>query len=332
MHFLIIGVGSIGERHLRNFLRIPGVRCSVAEPSDGTRRKIAAEYQVEAAYADYRETDLADYDGVVICVPANLHVPIAKDAISAGTHVLTEKPLAMSLDGVEELKRLRDEKGVVASVAFTYRSDPLIHEVRDIVRKGKLGAVRLIHGYSGQYWPRMRKDYPPKYAQSRETGGGVIPDCLVHTINYLEWVFGPAEEVAAKHWRLALNDIATEDTGFVSLRFAGGVVAQIGTCLVQRDTNSRLQFVAERGTIQMRGGEDALEIFHDDKGEWSRGEAVRGDRDDIFRDQAAHFIECIRGEAEPRCTLEQGEQTLRTVLAALASADGDGGFVKVSGV
>lgn len=329
MHFLIVGVGSIGERHLRNFLRIEGVRCSIAETNPATRSKMASEYPVEASYADYREADLAAFDGVVVCVPANLHVAIGRDVVSAGTHLLTEKPLAMSLEGVEDLKRLRDEKGVVASVAFTYRSDPLIAEARRIARSGELGAMRLVNGYNGQYWPRMRKDYPPQYAQRRETGGGVIPDCLVHAINYLEWIFGPAAEVAAKHWRLTLEDVATEDTGFVTLRFAGGEIAQIGTCLCQRDTNSRMQFVADRGTVQMRGGVDALEIFDDATGAWASGQARRGDRDDVFRDQAAHFIECIRGQAQPRCTLEEGEQTLRTVLAALDSADGDGRTVAI---
>ena len=199
MHFLIIGVGSIGERHLRNFLRVDGVRCSIAEVNPDTLKKMAAQYNVEAAYKDYREADLASYDGVVICVPANWHVPIATDILRAGTHVLTEKPLAMSLDGVDELKRLRDEKKKVVSVAFPLRTDPLFGEMKQRVESGEVGTVRVVNYYTGQYWPRMRKDYPPQYAQSRHTGGGAIPDHLVHLVNYLEWLFGPAQEVSHPH-------------------------------------------------------------------------------------------------------------------------------------
>jgi len=329
MHFLIVGVGSIGERHLRNFLRIDGARCSVAEVSADTREKIVAAYVVEEVYGDYRDADLASFDGVVICVPANLHVPIALDVISAGTHVLTEKPLAMSLDGVDELKRLRDEKGVVASVAFTYRTDPLIREIKERVESDDLGRARVINYYSGQYWPRMRKDYPPQYAQKRATGGGAIPDHLVHVVNYLEWIFGAPTEVSARQWRLALDDIATEDTGFATMRFAGGQVAQLGICLFQRDTNMRLQVICDGGTVQMLFDSDGLDIFSDAAGEWAKGREKHGDRDDLFRDQARHFIDCIRGEATPRCTIEQAEQTLRTILAILESSDGDGRFVDV---
>ena len=329
MHFLIIGVGSIGERHLRNFLRIDGVRCSIAEVNDRLRERIAADYHVQASHADYRDADLSAFDGVVICVPANLHVPIATDVVSSGTHVLTEKPLATSLDGVDALKRLRDEKGVVVSVAFTLRTDPLIRELKQLVESAELGAARVVNYYAGQYWPRMRKDYPPHYAQSRDTGGGAIPDHLVHLLNCIEWLFGPPEEVAARQWRLGLDDIATEDTAFVTMRFPGGQVAQFGVCLFQRDTTQRLQVIADAGTIRLDGECDALEVFVDSTGEWTPGSARRSDRDDVFRDQARHFIDCIQGKAQPRCTVEEAEQTLRTVLAAFESADSDGRFVKV---
>lgn len=329
MHFLIIGVGSIGERHLRNFLRIDGVRCSIAEINADLRDKIAGEYEVEKSYPDYHDADLSRFDGVVICVPANLHVPMATEVVAAATHVLTEKPLAMSFEGIDQLKRLRDEKGVVASVAFVWRCEPLVNEIKQRVNAGELGRVLLVNGYAGQYWPRMRKDYPPQYAQSRHTGGGAIPDSIVHTINYLEWILGPVAEVSASHWQLGLHDIATEDTAFTTLRFAGGQVAQLGMCQYQRDNNMRLQIIAEKGTLQMVGGSDALDIFNDKTSQWAKGTSRAIERDDMFRDQAQHFIDCIQGKATPLCSIEEAEQTLRTTLAALESADGDSRFVKV---
>ena len=332
MHFLVIGVGSIGERHLRNLLRIDGVRCSFAEVNPAARERVAAEYKVQASYADYREADLSGFDAVVICTPTNLHVPIASDVVSAGTHVLVEKPLAMSLDGIDALKRLRDEKNVVVSVAFTLRTYPRFREIKQLVDSAELGAVRVVNFYAGQYWPRMRKDYPPRYAQKRETGGGAIPDHLVHLVNCMEWMFGPPDEVSAKQWRLGLDDIATEDTAFVTIRFPRGQVAQLGICLFQRDTNLRLQVIADAGTIQVGGDSDALEIFVDRTGQWTEGRAHASERDDVFRDQAQHFIDCIQGKAAPRCTVEEAEQTLRTVLAALESSDGDGRFVKIERV
>lgn len=330
MHLLVIGTGSIGERHLRNALRLQGVACSIAEMNPRTRDRVAGEYPVAASYADYREADLASFDGVVICVPADLHVPIASEVVRAGTHVLTEKPLAMSLDGIEELKRLRDANHVVVSVAFTLRSDPIIAEAKRRIRDADVGPIRFATYKAGQYWPRMRKDYPPAYAQKRESGGGAIPDHLVHVINYLEWFFGPPVEVSARQWRLALEDIRTEDSAHVVLRFAGGEIAVLSICLFQQDTGVALEIIGDDGTLRTRLDAETLEIYRSSSEAWMPGDARAAERDDVFLSQTEHFIDCIKGRDTPRCTIEEAEQTLRTVLSALESSDGDGRFVPVT--
>ena len=329
MHFLIVGTGSIGERHLRNFLRIDGVRCSIAELNPVTRERVASEYPVVASYEKYTDADLAGFSGVVICVPANLHVAIATDAVAAGTHVLTEKPLAVSREGIAELRQLRDRQGVVVSVAFCRRSDPLYREVKERLDAGELGKALWASVYVGQYWPHMRQDYPPVYSQKRETGGGVIPDMLVHDVNFLEWLFGPVEAVSAAHWRMVLNDIGTEDSGVICLRFHDGQVAQFGVCLFQHPTEARFLVVGQKGALRIQLDAERLGVFSNSSSRWEDGRTRSFERDDVFRQQAQHFIDCIEGRAEPLCTLEDAEQTLLTVLAALESADGDGRFVNV---
>ena len=152
---------------------------------------------------------------------------------------------------------------------------------------------------------------------------------LVHYVNSLEWTFGPCVEVSAKQWNLGLEDIGTEDTGFITMRLAGGQVAQLGACIFQRDTNLRLQIIGEAGTLETRHDSPAVRIYRDAESQWTSGKARQVERDDVFRNQAQHFIDCIEGRATPRCSVEEAEQTLRTVLAALESSDGDGRFVKV---
>ena len=167
MHILIIGVGSIGERHLRNFLRIDGVRCSFAEPSPTQREKIAADYEVVRTFDSWEEADLSEFDGVVICTPTDLHVPIMVRLVDAGIPLLSEKPLAMKLEGIADLKRRIREKSAVAGVAFCLRHHPLLAEIKERIVNGELGTVRVASQYSGQYWPRMRKGWPPTNCNSR---------------------------------------------------------------------------------------------------------------------------------------------------------------------
>jgi predicted dehydrogenase len=328
MHILIVGAGSAGERHLRNFLCLDGVHCSIAETDTSRREKIAARYPLQAAYSGYREALANKFDAAVICIPADLHIPVASEIVETGIHVLLEKPLAMTMDGVDGLKRLLDKKKTVFSIAYTLRSDPLFRELRERAINGEAGSILLVNFYAGQYWPNMRQDYPPRYAQSRSTGGGAIPDHLIHMINFLEWCFGSPREVSARHWRLGLPDIATEDTAYLVLNFASGVVAFLGICLFQHDTNMRVQMIGEGTTIQLRAEADYLEIFNRGDGNWRTGTNKKLDREMVFREQARHFIECIKGRETPRCTLAEAEQTLQTMLAALHSGDSGGRPVK----
>lgn len=327
MHILIIGVGSIGERHLRNFLRLDGVRCSIAEPNAALRGKMEENYRLESACANWEETNLSDFDGAVICAPTNLHVPIMTRLVEAGVNVLSEKPLAMEPAGIAELKRKIREKSVTAGVAFCIRHDPLIGEIKERIEQGDLGAVRAVNYYASQHWPSMRKGWPPAYAQKRETGGGVIPDHLIHAINYLEWLLGPVAAVSAYQRHIVLDGIPTEDYGTVTLRFSAGPVAQLTLCLFQHDAHELLQIVGDEGTIRLERDTERLQVFHKQSRVWQSGRVSGVNRDDLFMMQAEHFTNCIEGKAEPRCTVEEAEKTLRVILAAMESSDADSRFV-----
>ena len=330
-HILIIGGGSIGERHLRNFLRHEGVRCSLAEPDAARRDQVQREYALVADHADWETADLNDVDGVVICTPTNMHVPMLDRLADTGVPVLCEKPLAMTLDGVTELGERLQERGTCAGVAFCWRHNPLLEELRQRIEDGDLGQTSLVLGLVTQFWPEMRSPWPPQYAMRRETGGGVIQDHIVHWINLLEWFFGSTISVAAHQRHLQLQDVPTEDFGNVTLRFADGRVAVLTTCMFQRNKQAWLEVVGSDATARFDLSEQGLQIFRGATHAWERGNARNIDHDDLFCRQAGHFLQCIRGEATPRCTFDDAVQTLRTVLAAVQSSDCSGGFIETDG-
>lgn len=329
MHLLIIGVGSIGERHLRSFLRIEGVRCSIAEPDDGQRQRIATSYTVTRTFPRWEDAPLSEFDGVVICAPTHLHVPWLTHFAREGIPVLCEKPLAITPEGIGELHRALARGGAPAGIAFCLRHHPLLEEIRQRIENGDLGRVRVASYYSGQYWPRMRKGWPPAYAQRRETGGGAIPDHLVHFLNLLEWYFGPTRAVSAFQRHLDLPDLTTEDYGTALVRFGGGEVGQLTLCLFQHDPQLTFQVVGDAATARFELGSDHLQVFEDRAGKWRPGRERAVDRDELFLLQARHFLECIRGTATPKCTVAEAEQSLQTVLAALQSSDNNSEFVRV---
>src|SRR5687767_7016223 len=99
---LVIGAGSIGERHVRCFSATGRADVTVVEPNEGLRMTISARYGV-SALADL-DTALGDqHHAAVVATPAPLHVPIASRLAAAGLHLLIEKPLSLTTDGVDEL-------------------------------------------------------------------------------------------------------------------------------------------------------------------------------------------------------------------------------------
>src|SRR5688572_13198386 len=100
---LIVGVGSIGERHVRCFAATGRARVSVCDVNPELRRTVAGRYAVEGAFTDLDAALAARPEVAVICTPAHLHVPMALAAVRAGAHVLVEKPLSTGTDGVADL-------------------------------------------------------------------------------------------------------------------------------------------------------------------------------------------------------------------------------------
>jgi predicted dehydrogenase len=329
VHILIIGGGSIGERHLRSFLRHEGVACSLAEPAEARRRELEVAYAIRQSHASWEEADFSRIDGAVICAPTDLHVTLLHRLIDAGVDTLCEKPLSTNLKEIPELLQKVEASSTTTAVAFCFRHHPAIEEMKQRIDSGDLGTIHAAHYYGGQYWPEARTQWPPAYAMSRETGGGAIPDHMVHQINILEWLMGPVASVSAFQRHLSLSDIPTEDFGTTTLRFQRGSVAVLTLCLFKFDPLTYIQVVGDAGTAAYDYLEESMQTFTRKAKKWERGAERCPNRDHMFYLQAGHFLRCLRNEATPRCTVAEAARTLDVVQAALKSSDGNGAFIPV---
>ena len=103
---LIIGVGSIGERHTRTFQRTGRADLSICENNEQLRKTVAERYGIAKAYAGLDEAlNDGKFDIGLICTPSNMHIPMATQLAKAGKHLFIEKPLSLSLDGIAELMK-----------------------------------------------------------------------------------------------------------------------------------------------------------------------------------------------------------------------------------
>ena len=318
---LVIGLGSIGERHLRCFQATGRVTASVCEIDPELRGRIAQQYGVDRAYADL-ETALGDgdFDAAVIAIPAHLHVPTATRLAERGINLLIEKPLSTSLDGVEQLQKLISRRGLVVGVGYVLRCHPSLVAMRSALQSGRFGRPVQLIVQSGQHFPTYRPAYRDIYYTDRATGGGAIQDALTHLINAAQWIIGPADRVVVDAAHKVLQGVEVEDTvGMLSRH--GEVFGSFAMNQHQAPNELTVTVVCTQGTVRWQLHRHRWCWMDKPEEPWREEPAGDLQRDTMFIAQASGFLDAVDGKSPPLCTLGEGIDTLRVTCAALASVE-----------
>ena len=167
----VIGTGFVGRVHVENIRRQTDAEIvAIADQNDELAASFGEALGIARATGDYRELlDDASIDAVHICTPNHTHFPIARDAISAGKHVICEKPLAMTSEEAAGLVELAREKGVVNATSYNLRFYPNAAQMRRMVATGEVGEVLAIQGTYSQDWLFYDTDY--NWRLEPEVGG-----------------------------------------------------------------------------------------------------------------------------------------------------------------
>lgn len=317
---LIVGVGSIGERHLRCFQATGRANPSICEINDELREQVAKRYNVARTYADF-ETALADsHDAAVIATPAHLHISMATSLAKAGTHLLIEKPLSISLDGVNSLGEELGRQNLQTAVAYVLRHHPALRAMRDAIHSGRFGRPVELVSVCGQHFPTYRPAYREIYYTDRATGGGAIQDALTHSMNAGQWLLGPVDRLVADAAHQVLDGVEVEDTVHVIARH-GDSLASYSLNQHQAPNELVLTVVCEEGTCRFELHHHRWAWMTRPETPWQEENFTGIERDDLFIAQAEAFLDVIESKAEPACTFEEAALTLRTNLAVLASVE-----------
>ncbi len=318
---LIIGVGSIGERHLRCFQSTARVDLSICELNEELCNTVGDRYGVSKRF-DRLETALVDKpEAALIAAPAHLHIPLAQACAEAGCHLLIEKPLSTSTEGIAELTQYVAGKKLVASVAFVFRAHPAVQAMKKAIDSGTFGKPLQVVSVSGQHFPTYRPAYREIYYNSHAAGGGLIQDGLPHTMNAVEWLVGPTTRIMADAAHLKLEGVEVEDTVNVLTRHGanGEIPGSFCSNQHQAPNETSITVICEDGTARFENHRERWGWLREPGGEWEYEEFPLG-RDELFTHQANAFLDALEGRAEPACTIAEAEHTLKTCLAILQSS------------
>jgi predicted dehydrogenase len=253
----VVGCGDVSVVHLRAIERLAGARLVGVCDTDPARAADAAGRHGVPAFAGHRELIEATRPDVVhVCTPHDQHVPVAVDCLAAGVAVLVEKPVAHTVAEAERLIAAADaHPQVKAGICLQNRYNATSRAARALLRSGDLGAV--LGGSAGVLWHRDPAYYEsrPWRGRVRESGGGVLINQAIHTLDLMQWLLGDVEGLRGHAGRYALDGpVDVEDTAHALLDHAGGarsvVFATVGNAT---DSPVTIEIVTERATLLIRG-------------------------------------------------------------------------------
>jgi predicted dehydrogenase len=318
MNISVIGTGSIGRRHIGNFLSI-GARVKAFDP-DPTARDRAHSMHPGAAFVESVEQAVERADGVVICTPPDSHVAIGRQALGAGAHLMIEKPLAHTITGVEELLKACDAAGKAVLTAYNWRYWPPMHKVQELLRQDRIGRV-LVARTEYSYDVTQRYQGKPArqfYMSVAAQGGGAVLD-ESHAVDYMRWHLGEAAEVFGVVDRISGLDQDSDDVCEIIVRFERGTLGNLHMDLFSPVMHGHFEFIGERGIIRWDRPLNQVGVFDSAAGRWEIY-PFACQLNDMYVDEARHFLDCVQGKAVPTCDGWDGLKTLRLCLAAVQSS------------
>lgn len=320
---LIVGLGSIGKRHLRlarGFFPNEDIRVlrhqecdSVPEFATGcfSRLEQAIDFAPQVA---------------VIASPATFHMKTALALAHVGVHLLVEKPLSASSDGALQLLETCRQNKTVLLTGYNLRFLLSLQRFRDLLNENVIGRVLSVRCEIGQYLPSWRPDFDYRQGVSarHELGGGALLE-LSHELDYMRWIFGEVEWVKATLSQQSSLEIDVEDTAHLILGFTPAengyqLIGTVNMDFVRHDTTRCCTAIGEKGSLRWNGLTGGIELFKAGAKAWREIFRHQHQRDDSYLAEWRHFLTCVSEQKTPLISGEDGLKVLQIIEAARMAA------------
>lgn len=337
MKALFVGLGGVGQRHLRNLHAIVGDSLEVlAYRTRKLSQVITTTLDIEPGadidekygimvFDDLDQALAQKPDAIFICNPTSMHIPVAMAAAEQGCAIFVEKALSHNFDGVDELIDLVEGKGLTAMVGYQLRFHPCLNAMRDIIASGAIGRVLAVNAEVGEYMPGWHKyeDYREMYASRKDLGGGVIVS-QIHEFDYILWLLGQPKKVYATGGHLSNLEIDVEDVASILMEIdvdGRCVPVHLHQDYLQRPPSRTCKVIGDNGKIVIDFMSLSVVHYAEDGTIAEEIDYSGFDRNQLFMDEMNHFLSCMKDKTEPCVTIRQGAQSLRMALAAKESLE-----------
>lgn len=338
MKALFLGLGGVGQRHLRN-LKALQPDAEIAAVRHGRRT-----FEITPALAADRSVDIEEKyairtfptitaavesfspDLAVVATPSSLHGAQAAELAAAGVPVLLEKPLAHDEDAMDLLVGAANQSGTPVMIGYMLRFHPGVLKLRELIAAGAVGRLNSGHVVANTYMPDWHPyETPSDYYVGRQALGGGTILTNIHLIDLLVWIMGPPARLWCQGGKLSDLDIDVEDTISALFQFDGGVAVTLNMSFVQRPPLNVMTFRGTEGEISWNLAEAGVTLCRPD----GRRETVAAEPvewNDLFVAEMRAFIDAIEAGRAPSPALAEVLDGQRAAFALKRSL-AEGGLV-----
>lgn len=326
---LFVGLGSAGQRHLRNLRRLYGtdIRIMAYRVRKLQRmfddymhiqegKELDKEYQIQS-FDSYEDALEEQPDIVFITNQNSRHMEYALKAANAGCHLFIEKPISDSLAGIDELEEIVKRNNKIAYVGYQNRLHPCIEKAKDILESKLLGHIYMVYSELGEYLPKMHpwEDYRKMHEANRELGGGVVI-CQLHELDYLYYLFGMPKEIYSIGGKRSSLEIDVEDSATALCKFfyeGSECAVNIHLDFLQTPPTRHCKIAGEFGRFEFDLIQNEYKLYLTD-GTVEEKKYDDFERNDMFLEELQLFMDAVNNATKPLIDIAEGKKSIEFAL------------------
>jgi predicted dehydrogenase len=326
MKFLIIGLGSMGKRRIRNLQFLRAGEIIAFEPREDRRRDGEEKYGIRA-FADIKKALSEEPDAIVVSTPPDRHHEYAMLAANSSKHFFVEASVISQ--GMEEIINACSGKNIVAAPSCTMRFHPAVRKIKELVDSDIIGKILTFTYHSGMYLPDWHpwEDYRTFYVSKRETGA--CREIVPYELSWMVSVLGRVKEISGMRDKLTNLDTNIDDAYQILMKFESGMLGHMLVDVISRAPYRCLKLLSEEGVLTWEWG-SGIRVYKAGDRTWEEypeepGISVEGYdqkiKEEPYIEEMRRFIEAIKGGTPYPYTLEDDLAVLRVLEAAEKSSD-----------
>jgi len=258
MKFLIVGLGSMGKRRIRNLKELNEKNIIGFDVNSKRCKEASEKYKIQT-FSTIDDGLNDNPDVMIISTPPDLHMEYAKIALKNGIHFFTEA--GISRDEMDEIIKELHQKPIIGVPSCTMRYHPIVEEINNILKDKKIGKILAFFYHSGQYLPDWHpwEDYRNFYVSKKETGGcrEIVPFELV----WITSIFGEISSVISDKSKISSLDADIDDIYNSLLELKNGIKGVLTVDVVTRTPIRQLKILTENATIFADWYKKSIEVY-----------------------------------------------------------------------